>query len=255
MTRALVVIGCGGLAYHCIPNVLAAVGPVEQIVLADGDTVEEHNAVRQWQAVGENKADCAGGLVESLLSDTSLDTVGVESVEAMVTAANIEDCFRWVGQAEEIVVLVLPDNHTCRVFVHTWLTAYARRMGDRVVIHEIVAGNDPEAGWCYTSMMNGETLAGDWMYWHPDIQEGADAEARGDAPQQVVSCAAELQSRFSNSQTGVLIGEAVGRCLAQDGQYMFYWRKEKREGRPDSVQVRTWAERYLLKPEQTERTV
>jgi len=108
MWDRFVIVGCGGIGGWLIPPLFKEIeqykqdcNPNVEVVLVDGDVIEDGNLPRQnfhADMVGMNKA-------ESFLPDTS----GYSVEKFYVGNENVEELVR-----ENTVVLAGPDNHACR---------------------------------------------------------------------------------------------------------------------------------------------
>jgi len=174
--KTLTVIGCGGVLWAGIPQMttwLHRRGDI-RVHLIDGDTVSNTNLSRQWcpKVLGYNKATAAAQLLATLTSKE----IPIYDHPEMVNVSLLANYgLRRVD--EYAVVVSIPDSHYVRCEIHKTLCQLSEEL--KFPVFEVTAGNTAKDGYAYLCMhYKGETYL-DYLFWHPDMQESADAEAAG----------------------------------------------------------------------------
>lgn len=163
MWTRFVVVGCGGIGGWLIPPLFKEIEQYKQrvlgnkveVMLVDGDKVEESNLMRQnftEDHLGVNKA-------ESFLPDQP----GYVCEKSYIGEDNVEEIF-----TEDTVVLAGPDNHACRRI----LAEQCEKLGFGCLI---VGGNEMFDGnvSCYLREL-GQDVTQKYRDRHPEVWESED---------------------------------------------------------------------------------
>jgi PRTRC genetic system ThiF family protein len=198
----IVIIGCGGNGSHIVSDIVRLVGtigrPIE-IVLVDGDKVEEKNLIRQHFAeadLGRNKAEVLAGRYGNAYN------VPVGFVPEFLTEANKSSIIRGMGRPG--VFITCTDNLKSRKIVseqvgHVWIDLGNEEFGGQVTFSSLYG---PSFG---TKIVDGEAFLTPHVFElfdeytakakeEGDINERSCAEVAAESPNQAgyvnVTCAA-----------------------------------------------------------------
>jgi molybdopterin/thiamine biosynthesis adenylyltransferase len=152
-------VGCGGTGSHLLPNILQYIGSKQmaggtlkpEIILIDGDIVEEKNLIRQrftYSDLGENKAEALARRYSGVFGMKLM-----ASAEFLETSENLRKLIKDHGTAEGNLILIgAVDNHRARalmwdVFLSETRPTYWVDAGNEAWHGQVVLGtrNVPEA--------------------------------------------------------------------------------------------------------------
>ncbi len=230
MNTQVVMVGAGGLLYHCLPSVATLLNGMNRkmgITVIDPDIVEEKNRARQWGVVGEMKAS----LAMSMLYDLMREGMAVVGEVRKVCRQDLKESNRWLvgNEPTHTIILCLPDNHLCRAQVHKALVGMGR---DDTEVWGIYGGNGRNSGWAYACRYRKERVEWDWSVRNPNIIEEAIREAKKEG-EPVISCGevdenVAGQTLLGNKKTGVCIIEALDGVVHYKTGGRFFWDQDSK---------------------------
>lgn len=202
----IVLIGTGGTGGHVVPQLVRLIYSLQNkknisLTIADGDTVEPKNLLRQHfieKDLGKNKAQ--------VLAERYSRAFGINvgfSDEYIRKPEDINTLFRYTGWGKKILV-VCGDNHTLRQVAHEWFMNNQYHVGS-YGYYEVIyidSGNEEFDGQVVMGYKKyGELITPPIGLVYPDILE----------PEVVrpVSCADVVEENPQNMMANVFAAAAV----------------------------------------------
>lgn len=248
MSKTMVVIGCGGLAYHGMPrmaNFCYARG-IDKVVYVDPDVVKEENGTRQWIKVTERAGyEIVADEPKVVRMAQVVENLGIGQgvvVPDKVENARVAVLEQLSRGDREVWVVGLPDSHEVRMEIMK-LAGAIRESGRAGGVMLVMGGNGQDDGWA-TAVAVGEGKRW-WKGW-PDldsVEEQAREEKREKPP--AGGCGAmpervEGQTAMGNMLTAVCLWEAA-ESLNRGQATSVYWERDgKGNGKIYSRNRKKW---------------
>lgn len=202
----ILVIGCGGTGGYVVPNLVRAISACNYVVslfLADGDTVEEKNLIRQnfiHSDIGKNKAD--------VLACRYSGAFGMEIGAITKDIENIGD-IKYLLDNRNSLIIGCVDNVASRKVIYEWISSANHSQeyfwidsGNEETAGQVVCGySPPRFGYNLFSLPCVSEI-------YPNILDGDDrfnsqlscAERAESSPQNIMTnvTAATLVMNFAN---------------------------------------------------------
>ena len=223
----VIVIGVGGLVYGGLTRMANFLvrQEVDELVLIDGDSIEEKNKRRQWaNRVGMHKVCVAGAMLRELRGHD----VAIREIARMYErgAAGFEGA---VGECdEEVMVIVLPDNDRARIAAYEWAKEISGIV-ESGTCFLVMAGNGLDSGYASGCVWaGGQECKGDVLARRPEIALEARKEEEMIAhPQGCGDMGGEEQSVQANMLTAYCVWEVADALLRGEvGEYR--WQAEEK---------------------------
>jgi len=226
----LIVVGCGGVFYQGIERMATWIhrrGDVDT-ALIDPDVVEQRNGNRQW--INRNPDEAKVMRAIDILRELGVHQ-GLKGFVERATSKMIVKGGKPGIQYRNVVMITMPDNHGTRVDIHKACMEIRYVVpGGRVM--SITGGNTLEDGYAYGCMIMNKSKTGDWMARHPDIEEEAEKEEKGETHAEGCGMVedGEDQSPMGNQLTAMCVWELAERMYRENVAGEIVWSRNKENG-------------------------